>query len=471
MKGTRAKTDCYLNIVKAKKALANYMKRFDDCTFQTQQAYLMDILNFLSFMQQNYQHIDGHLLLSKSRAMDWMKAIAFNRSIERFVQIILTVAHFTETLVIMRVTCADPFADIKAQFGKHGWRGIAYALQSSDPKSSLEAVQTEPRFSGCFGQHAQTFIDLHRAAGEKYRTNEYTLIEFNRLLRERSVDSLTSVTTDIVQDWLGSMTCGAGRRRAKLFALRRFFFHLNRLGVVQSNPVTDDVVNSAGKPDRSFKPYIFSKDQISALLDLTKKLPPTITFPLRPKAVYTIIGLMYTLGLRTGEALSLKLKDIDMNNNTLFIQQTKFYKERLIPFGPRLGRCLEDYLELRRTACPSEHVVDCVFINRRQEPISATCIRDTFKTLLDEIGIARPAKKRGPRLYDLRHTFAVHRLLQWYHEGVDVQKQLVLLSTFMGHFNIYSTQVYLTITGSLLNEANKRFHKNFGIVFDKEQEL
>lgn len=71
---------------------------------------------------------------------------------------------------------------------------------------------------------------------------------------------------------------------------------------------------------------------------------------------------------------------------------------------------------------------------------------------------------RRPRVHDLRHTFAVHRLLRWYREGVDVQKRLGLLSTFMGHVSIYSTQVYLTITGSLLGEANKRFLNAFGSI-------
>ena len=74
-----------------------------------------------------------------------------------------------------------------------------------------------------------------------------------------------------------------------------------------------------------------------------------------------------------------------------------------------------------------------------------------------------------PRIHDLRHAFAVHRLLRWYREGVDVQKRLVLLSTFMGHVSIYSTQVYLTITGSLLGEANKRFLNAFGSVAEGGQ--
>jgi integrase len=77
--------------------------------------------------------------------------------------------------------------------------------------------------------------------------------------------------------------------------------------------------------------------------------------------------------------------------------------------------------------------------------------------------------QRKARIHDLRHTFAVHRLLRWYEEGANVQSKLPLLSTFMGHSNIYSTQRYLTITGSLLNEANKLFYEQFGTLFEQEE--
>ena len=77
--------------------------------------------------------------------------------------------------------------------------------------------------------------------------------------------------------------------------------------------------------------------------------------------------------------------------------------------------------------------------------------------------------QKAPRLHDLRHTFAVHRLLRWYRDGADVQSKLPMLSTFMGHIDPTSTQVYLTITAALLQEANSRFHRNFGYLFDQEK--
>lgn len=107
-------------------------------------------------------------------------------------------------------------------------------------------------------------------------------------------------------------------------------------------------------------------------------------------------------------------------------------------------------------------------MNIENAPVTDVCIRDNFKKLMKSSGIPEASEKSKPRLHDLRHSFAVHRLYRWYREGVDVQNRLVLLSTFMGHFNIKSTQVYLTITDDILKQASKRFYKNFGTFIEKD---
>ena len=107
-------------------------------------------------------------------------------------------------------------------------------------------------------------------------------------------------------------------------------------------------------------------------------------------------------------------------------------------------------------------------VGRRCEFMTATKVDKFFPKLLTACGIVAPPDRRRPRLHDLRHSFAVHRLLRWYREDVDVQSKLVLLATFMGHVEIFSTQIYLNITDSLLNEANKRFHNAFGGLADEE---
>src|SRR5204863_9578797 len=106
-----------------------------------------------------------------------------------------------------------------------------------------------------------------------------------------------------------------------------------------------------------------------------------------------------------------------------------------------------------------------------RKPVSHRALSKVFPKMLRQLGIKGIPGQRRPRIHDLRHTFAVHRLLRWYREGVDVQNRLPLLSTFMGHVNPRNTEVYLTITDDLLREANTRFHRYFGSIFDKGNQL
>jgi site-specific recombinase XerD len=160
--------------------------------------------------------------------------------------------------------------------------------------------------------------------------------------------------------------------------------------------------------------------------------------------------------------------DVDLHQETLFIRDSKFHKDRIIPFGPKLGEHLKNYLSLRCSLFGSVKLDDPLFITRRCAFIRNRTIQYVFLDVLKAAEITIPPGKRRPRLHDLRHTFAVHRLLRWYKEGVDVQNRLPLLSTFMGHIDIYSSQVYLTITDDILREANGRFYDHFGISFDEE---
>jgi len=100
--------------------------------------------------------------------------------------------------------------------------------------------------------------------------------------------------------------------------------------------------------------------------------------------------------------------------------------------------------------------------------VNDTSVRTIFQNILNRNHIDAGSRQQQPRLHDLRHTFAVHRLLRWYEQGENVQSKLMLLSTFMGHVEIYSTQVYLTIIESLLHEANQRFYREFGVSCDGE---
>ena len=172
-----------------------------------------------------------------------------------------------------------------------------------------------------------------------------------------------------------------------------------------------------------------------------------------------IFAILYGLGLRVGEVCRLHRKDVDLDNRLLVIRKTKFGKDRLVPFGPRMAREMSDYLqyeEVRSGAIPSECPLFS-FDKDKRRLIRPTTISATFHELLPELNLAIPEGVAPPHLHCLRHSFAVGTLLRWYRAGIDPMSRLLDLSTFLGHVSPSSTAVYLTITTELLECANQRF--------------
>ena len=174
----------------------------------------------------------------------------------------------------------------------------------------------------------------------------------------------------------------------------------------------------------------------------------------------TLLVLLYGTGLRISEALSLTLEDVDLSKCLLIIRDTKFYKTRWVPIGPQLSTVLVAYAAARhRIRRPSRN--GSAFIStRRGTALARGAAERIFRLICERAEIRRTDGGRfQPRLHDIRHTFALNRLLSWYREGADVQCLLPHLSTYLGHVSVAGTQRYLTMTSELLHEANLRFQR------------
>jgi site-specific recombinase XerD len=168
---------------------------------------------------------------------------------------------------------------------------------------------------------------------------------------------------------------------------------------------------------------------------------------------------MYALGLRVGEVTRLCHKDVDRTRRLLVIRETKFGKDRLVPFGPRVGHRIAEYLTDKESKVGILGPDDPVFSFNAGRPINPGTISQTFHRLVTEHPFPAPAGVEGPRLHCLRHSFAVGTLLRWYRSGIDPSLRLIHLSTFLGHVNPMSTAWYLTITTELLDAASERFER------------
>jgi len=184
---------------------------------------------------------------------------------------------------------------------------------------------------------------------------------------------------------------------------------------------------------------------------------------MEPVTVRTIVLLLYGTGLRVGEAVRLNRTDVDMDNSLLTVHLTKFHKTRLVPFGPQVCRALAKYAQSRRPLVVRPREDGPFFTTRSGNRVKRDALERNFQRLRAQAGIRRSDGARyQPRLHDLRHTFAVHRLTSWYQQRANVQKLLHQLSVYLGHALLASTQVYLTMTPELLQQASARFERYAG---------
>jgi site-specific recombinase XerD len=228
-----------------------------------------------------------------------------------------------------------------------------------------------PPFTGPLGHEMRDYLDLKRSLGVKYRTEEGTLADFDSFLKREAIACAATLTQDVVQRWLAAMTCGPVTLAHKTRLLHRFFEHLVGRGVMARNPAR--CTHLRRPPAPSFQPYIFRKMEIAAILEAATKLRAYRRFPLRPQTVYTVLAILYGLGLRLGEACRLQTNDVDLDRSVLSIRQTKFHKARLVPFGPKLQACLARYLDRRQTIFPPFRSDDPLFVASGH----AQCLPDT----------------------------------------------------------------------------------------------
>jgi integrase/recombinase XerD len=207
-------------------------------------------------------------------------------------------------------------------------------------------------------------------------------------------------------------------------------------------------------------PYIYSQAEIKRLLDATPGACGR-QVPLEAYVFRALLLLLYGACLRLGEALRLTMNDVDLDSALLCIQETKFYKTRLVPLGQDLTRVLNQYVQQRNSIHCKESTAP-FFCFRDGRPLSQSAVRSAFRRLRVQAGVQRNDGARyQPRLHDLRHAGAVHRLVAWYRSGADLQRLLPQLATYLGHIDLSATQRYLTLTPELLREASLRFERYY----------
>ncbi len=202
-------------------------------------------------------------------------------------------------------------------------------------------------------------------------------------------------------------------------------------------------------------PHIYSAEEIETLLRLTQQLPSPKG--LRARSYTTLFGLLVATGMRVNEALGLDRPDVDLKLGILHIRRTKFGKSRYVPVHPSTVEALKKYAEVRDRLSPAP-LIPAFFISEKGSRITEWIARYTFAKLSQRVGLRASAKGHGhgPRLQDMRHRFAARTLIHWYRAGLDVERELPKLSTYLGHVHVNDTYWYLEAVPELLQLATDR---------------
>lgn len=310
-----------------------------------------------------------------------------------------------------------------------------------------------PQFQSFLSARIEAFLAHKRTLGYKYGS-VHILGFLDRHVKKEGVNDFIGLDRRFFSAFLNGALVQrkVSSRRRGIGLLRKFFQFLIRRGDVSKelNPgrFLPHLVQSP-----YYSPYIFTLKEIGAVLAcLREKLVPS-TFD--GQMLFTLFHLVYACGLRISEAVRLKVQDVNLEENTLFIRETKFGKSRHIPLGQRATEYLHTYGLLRLDRLGRAEGTAPFFIRAKgRRCYSRSSLKSLFRRACRTAGITQKLGAR-PRIHDLRHSMAVHRLYKWYLESADPQERLQLLSLYMGHQKVTYTEHYLHLAQDLLRIAGR----------------
>jgi integrase/recombinase XerD len=292
-------------------------------------------------------------------------------------------------------------------------------------------------------RHVADYLRLRRALGFKLVNEGVILPQFAAFLQQAGQSTVTAQAAIAwAQQPQGVNPINWVHR---LGAVRGFARYLHTIDPATEIPPGDVFTRPVCRAD----PYQYTPDDVRRLLTAARGLRPT----LRAATYETLFGLLATTGMRIGETLILRREDVDLEQGVVTVNGPKGGHVRLVPLHPSTTQALRRYAELRDRLRPSPQA-DTFFISIRGTRLCYGCVRTTFIELTTVVGLRTTGVK--PRMHDMRHSFAVTQLLDWYRSGADVAGRMPTLSAYLGHVNPAGTYWYLSAVPELMQLAAQR---------------
>jgi len=298
------------------------------------------------------------------------------------------------------------------------------------------------------------YLEYKRSLGFKMIGAEKVLHSFARYTIEQDYGG--SLTMDIVLEWITSSGKQTDKAKGRKLEVVRPFSKYAAAFDPGAVLITGKVFrNSHARPE----PYIYSKSEVILLMQKCDNLysPDGI----RARTVKTIIGLLWATGMRPAEPEKLRVRDVDLEKNTLFIRKTKFSRDRIIPVSASTAGELSAYKRWVGDLFGRRAPEDPFFYTTFGKPMTERKLYYAFSLIRGSIGAA-PKGYREIRLYDFRHTLACNTILRWLKEGIDINSRLHTLSVYLGHTHPEDTYWYLSATPELLRAACCKYEEQFG---------
>lgn len=297
----------------------------------------------------------------------------------------------------------------------------------------------------------EEYLDLRRKLGSKLRGVDGVLRSFFAFAESQEA---SYITTDLALRWARQpVHVQPATWASRLRVVRRFAVWRSATDPRTEVPPEGLLPYRYGRK----RPYIYTDEEIGKIIRAARALPsPT---GLKGFGFSTIFGLLSVTGMRVSEALALNREDVIVDEGVLRIRRSKFGKSRLVPLHASTSEALRHYAKERDRLIPRP-ATPAFFLSERGTQVTGWATRYNFAKVSREVGLRSPIEGRrhgtGPRLHDMRHRFAARTLVEWYRAGVDVEREIPKLATYLGHVHANETYWYIEAVPELLELATRR---------------
>lgn len=411
-------------------------------------AYYKQVLHAFQDVAERHVNLDQQMLVT------WLQKSATRWTASTLLHRTRVVDRFLDHLAQAKAIDQNPIAELRFKCNISHSKPVWRALASNSPDRALAELRQLKPFGSVLGEMMSEHVTLMRGRGYKYTTQPVWLVRFDRFLQLNP--SLQHEPIGVMlEHWAAAKA--TRNHAAECEKLKRVLAKILR----HKNPSIPlhrpDLRSQTETAKQWRKPYIYTPADVRRMLDIARAYPSPRA-PLRPLSIYTMLLLAYCAGLRRGELARLDLGDVDRQGGTITIRGTKFFKTRILPLPDSVMADLQVYIDARRRAGASQDPRSGLFWHdqgstRYTQEAVAWLLVDVIR----RVGLKPQQGRTGPRLHDLRHSMVVNRILEWYRTGINPQDRLPFLATYLGHRDINSTLVYITVTQDLLHHANERF--------------